>query len=176
MRRITTVLLLLFTAGLYTAAAQETAEKYFDRVSEYYGSVNDYEGDLIITRGDEEQKARISYKIPNMLRLDFSSPEGQVLVVNNEKLELYLPAYRVSFVQPVGNHSGTALANMANAQGLTLMKRNYSIGYVSGPEPVPLDKGSEEIVTKLRLSTRSSSEGFREMTMSIGSNNLIQAN
>ncbi|OQY32491.1 MAG: hypothetical protein B6241_10870 [Spirochaetaceae bacterium 4572_59] len=169
-----TFILLLLLAGLYTVAAQETAEKYFDRISEYYGSVNDYEGDLVISRGDLEQKARVSYKNPNMLRLDFTSPEGQVLVVNNEKLELYLPVYRVSFIQPIGNHSDTALANMANAQGLKLMKQNYSIGYVSGPAPVPLESGSEEIVTKLKLHWRSSSEGFRELTMSIGDNNLIR--
>ena len=174
MRRFKIILLLLLASGLYTAAAQETAEKYFDRISEYYGSVNDYEGDLIITRGDLEQKARISYKTPNLLRLDFSSPEGQVLVVNNEKLELYLPEYRVSFVQPIGNHSDAALANMANGQGLMLMKNNYSIGYVSGPNAVPLDTGSEEIVTKLKLNWRSTSEGYREIILSIGENNLIR--
>jgi len=166
--------LLLCGAGLHTAVAQETAEKFFDKISEYYGSVKDYEGDLIITRGDQEQKSRISYKTPNMLRLDFSVPDGQVLVVNNEKLELYLPKYRVSFIQPIGNHSSATLANMANAQGLTLMKRNYSIGYVSGPDPVPLEAGSEESVTKLKLHWRSSSEGFRELTLSIGENHLIR--
>ena len=174
MKRVVTILLLCVTAGVYTLAAQETAERYFDRISEYYGSVNDYEGDLVITRGDSVQKARISYKNPNMLRLDFSEPEGQVMVVNNEKLELYLPEYRVSFVQPIGNHSDRALANMANSQGLTLMKANYSIGYVSGPAPVPLEDDSPEIVTKLKLNWRSTSEGFRELILSIGENNLIR--
>jgi outer membrane lipoprotein-sorting protein len=174
MRRIMIFLLLSFAVGFHMLAAQETAERFFDGISEYYGSVKDYEGDLVITRGDQVQRARISYKSPNMLRLDFSSPNGQVLVVNNEKLELYIPAYRVSFVQAIGNHSDTALANMANSQGLMLMKRNYSIGYVSGPDPVPLEEGSEEIVTKLKLNWRSSSEGFRELTLSIGENRLIR--
>jgi len=174
MKRLITALLLMAAAGLCTAAAQETAEKYFDRISDFYGSVSDYEGDLVITRGDLEQKARISYKNPNKLRLDFSVPEGQVLNVNNEKLELYLPDYRVSFIQPLKKHSDGTLANMANSQGLELMKRNYSIGYVSGPGQVPLEEGSEEMVVKLKLNWRSTSEGFRELNISVGQNNLIR--
>jgi outer membrane lipoprotein-sorting protein len=161
-------------AGITSASAQETAEKYFDRISETYGSIRDYEGDLVISRGDLKQIARISYKSPNKMRLDFSVPEGQVLNVNDEKLELYLPEYRVAFVQPLKAHSESTLAGMANSQGLELMKKNYSIGYDSGPEAVPLDNGSEEMVIKLKLNWRNSSEGFRELHISIGQNNLIR--
>ena len=173
MNRILAVLFLLL-AGFTSASAQETAEKYFDRISETYGSIRDYEGDLVISRGDIEQIARISYKNPNMMRLDFSVPEGQVLNVNNEKLELYLPEYRVAFVQPLKGHSDSTIASMANSQGLELMKKNYSIGYDSGPEAVPLDEGSEEMVIKLKLNWRSTSEGFRELHIAIGQNNLIR--
>jgi outer membrane lipoprotein-sorting protein len=173
MRRIIVGLFLL-VSGISSVAAQETAEKYFDRISDYYGNIRDYEGDLVITRGDLEQVAQISYKNPNMMRLDFSVPEGQVLNVNNESLELYLPEYRVSFVQPLKNRADSTLAGMANSQGLELMKRNYSIGYVSGPAAVPLDEGSEEMVIKLKLNWRSTSEGFRELYISVGQNNLIR--
>jgi len=173
MKRIMAVLFLL-TVGLFSAAAQETAEKYFDRISDFYGNIKDYEGNLLITRGDMEQIARISYKSPNKLHLEFSKPEGQVLNVNDEKLELYIPDYRVAFVQPLKAHSQTALIGMANAQGLGIMKRNYSIAYVSGPAPVPLYDGSEEMVVKLKLNWRSTSEGFRELLISVGQNNLIR--
>ncbi|RDG34425.1 outer membrane lipoprotein carrier protein LolA [Oceanispirochaeta sp. M1] len=173
MRRIIIGLFLLII-GAGFIAAQETAEKYFDRISDYYGSIRDYEGDLVITRGDMEQVAHISYKNPNKMRLDFSVPEGQVLNVNDENLELYIPEYRVSFVQPLKNRSDSTLAGMANSQGLELMKRNYSIGYVTDPDPVPLDEGSEEMVVKLKLHWRSSSEGFRELYIAIGQNNLIR--
>lgn len=168
------VQLFLLTALAFTVAAQETAEKYFDRISEHYGSIQDYEGDLLITRGDLEQVARISYKTPNKLRLDFSKPDGQVLNVNDEKLELYIPEYRVSFIQPLKAHSQAALAGMINAQGLTLMKKNYSIAYVSGPNAVPLEEGSEEMVIKLRLNWRSTSEGFREIHLAVGLDNMIR--
>ncbi|MDC7233562.1 MAG: outer-membrane lipoprotein carrier protein LolA [Spirochaetales bacterium] len=173
MKRIITGLFLLL-AGMSSLAAQETAEKYFDRISDFYGNIRDYEGDLVITQGKQEQVARISYKNPNKLRLDFSKPDGQVLNVNDEKLELYIPEYRVSFVQPLSRGSGSNLAGMANSQGLELMKRNYSIAYVSGPNAVPLDEGSEEMVVKLRLNWRSTSEGFREIYLAIGQNNLIR--
>lgn len=173
MRRIIVAIFLL-VAGLGSIAAQETAEKYFDSISDYYGSIRDYEGDLVITRGDSEQVARISYKNPNKLHLEFSVPEGQVMNVNDETLELYIPEYRVSFVQPLKNRSDSNLAGMANSQGLELMKRNYSIGYVSGPAAVPLDEGSEEMVVKLKLHWRSSREGFRELYIAVGQDNLIR--
>lgn len=173
MRRIIAGLILL-VAGTVSIAAQETAEKYFDRISDYYGSIRDYEGDLVITRGGTEQVARISYKNPNKMRLDFSIPEGQVLNVNDENLELYIPEYRVSFVQPLKSRSDSTLAGMANSQGLELMKRNYSIRYLSSPEAVPLDEGSEEMVVKLMLDWRSNSEGFRELHIAVGQNNLIR--
>ncbi len=160
---------------LFFAEAQETAEKYFSRISNYYGTIRDYEGDLVITQGGREQSAKISYKSPNKLRLDFSDPQGQVLNVNDEKLELYLPSpYFVSFVQPLTPHTKSSLAGMANAQGLDLMKKNYSIAYVHGPAAVPLDDGSQEMVTKLKLTWRSTSEGFRELLVSVGSNKLIR--
>jgi outer membrane lipoprotein-sorting protein len=166
--------LFLLIAGIGSIAAQETAEKYFDRISDYYGSIRDYEGDLVITRGDTEQVAHISYKNPNKMRLDFSIPDGQVLNVNDESLELYIPDYRVSFVQPLKNRSDSTLAGMANSQGLELMKRNYSIRYLTSPEAVPLDEGSEEMVIKLMLDWRSNSEGFRELHIAVGQNNLIR--
>ncbi len=165
------VLLLLFPVVL---GAQETAERYFDSISSYYGSVNDYQGNLTITRGEIVQVAAVSYKNPNMLRLDFSDPEEQVLVVNNEELILYIPAYRVSFRQPLKQYSEAALANMASQQGLDLLKKNYSIGYLVGPEPVPLEEGSPELVTKLKLKWKSSNEGFRELDISIGEDSLIR--
>jgi len=173
MKRVMAVLFIL-TGGIFSLTAQETAEKYFDGISEYYGNIKDYEGDLLITRGDTEQIARISYKTPNKLHLEFSKPDGQVLNVNDEKLELYIPKYRVSFIQPLKAHSQTALLGMANSQGLELMKKNYSIGYVSGPDPVPLDEGSEEMVVKLKLNWRSTNQGFRELYIAVGQNNLIR--
>ncbi|MDC7238928.1 MAG: outer-membrane lipoprotein carrier protein LolA [Spirochaetales bacterium] len=173
MRRVIAGLFLLL-AGVGSIAAQETAERYFDRISDFYAGLNDYEGDLVITKGSVEQVARVSYKNPGRMRLDFSKPEGQVINVNQETLEVYIPEYRVSFVQNLRGESNPNLATMANSEGLALMKRNYSIAYLTGPSPVPLDEGSEEMVVKLRLNWRTTSEGFRELYLAIGENNLIR--
>ena len=56
---------------------------------------------------------------------------------------------------------------MVSAQGLSLLRRNYTPSYVTGPEPVPLDSNSNERVVKLRLVRRSISEGFREIIVSV---------
>ncbi len=173
MRRVITGLFLL-VAGIGSIAAQETAERYFNRISEYYAGLDDYEGDIVITKGSVEQVARVSYKNPGKMRLEFSKPDGQVINVNQEKLEVYIPEYRVSFVQELRGDNNPNLPTMATSQGLDLMKRNYSIAYLTGPAPVPLDEGSEEMVVKLRLIWRTTSEGFRELYLSIGENNLIR--
>ena len=56
---------------------------------------------------------------------------------------------------------------MATAQGLQILRRGYIPTFVSGPEPVALDERERELVVKLRLTRRLSSEGFREIILSI---------
>ena len=160
--------------SLLPVFSQETADSYFSRISDYYGTVKDYEADLIITRGSEIQKAHISYKSPNLLRLDFSDPDGQVLCTDGKELELFIPRLGVSFTQELKYHDESTLAAMASNQGLTLLMRNYGIAYLEGPSYVPLDPGSNEKVIKLKLDWRSANEGFRKIEIAVGQNNLIR--
>ncbi|MDA3849668.1 MAG: outer-membrane lipoprotein carrier protein LolA [Spirochaetaceae bacterium] len=155
-------------------SAQETAVVYFDRISDYYGSIRDYVCQAEITRGEDVQIAKISYKTPNLLHMEFSQPSGIVLNSNDEELLLFSPARQVTFSQELRRHSSASLAGMVSSQGLYLLKRNYTIGYLTGPSQQPLEEGSPEMVIKLRLNWKTASEGFREMTLSIGSNNLIR--
>ena len=144
---------LLFFGGLFLSA-QETAENYFDRLSENYGTVRDYQGEITITRGDSVQTADIFYKSPNLLRLDFTDDASRGIVMNSdgEKLLLHIPDFSVTFTQTLKQHSESTLANMASSQGLHLLQQSYKIGYkTEAPAPEPLEAGSEEIVTKLRL-------------------------
>ncbi len=156
--------------GLY---GQETAERFFDKVSEHYGTIQDYEGDLSIIQNDNESVARVSYKNPNKLHLAFSKPNGQVININGYSLEIYDPAYRVSFKQDLRNNP-VAIPGMNSSTGLALMKRSYSIAYLSGPGLSPLDEGSSELVTKLRLVWYNTNEGFRTIYLYIGQNNMIR--
>lgn len=147
--------------------SQQTAEGFFSSVSEQHGDVSDYQANITITKGSDVQSGDLYYKTPNQLRIDFTNPKDQVLIVNNELLELYIPKYRVSFKQALKKHNSATLASMVSGQGLKLLKRNYKIGYLVGPDPVPLEDNSPDMVVKLKLTWMSQTEGFRELEMSI---------
>lgn len=173
---------ILFTAVLLgmvlsgAASAQEilTANDYFDSISQRYGRVDDYQAGLTITRGESVMMGTVFYKNPNLLRIDFSEPEEQVLALDGELLTVYIPEHSVIMQQNIERRSSAAIASMASSQGLVLLKRNYSIAYLSGPEPVPIDEESNERVTRLKLERRTNDEGFRQLEMSVGENGLIR--
>ncbi len=168
---LTALIILLLPTVL---SAQETATQYFDSISRHYGQVEDYSAILRIVREETEQVGEISFKSPNLLRIDFSEPKEQVLNINGDELLLWVPALSVTFVQKLKSHNSASLATMASEQGLTMLKRNYSIGYEAGPDPVSLDEGSPEMVIKLNLNWRTSNEGFRELRIAVGENNMIR--
>ena len=151
------------------ASAQDivTASRYFDTVSEKYGSVADYTARVAIQQGKTSMDGTIFYKNPNKLRIEFSNPAGQVINSDGKTLTVFLPRYSVAFTQELKKRSDAAIAAMASKQGLNLLKSSYSIGYVIGPEPVPLEGNAGENVVKLKLTWRSGSQAFRELELSI---------
>jgi outer membrane lipoprotein-sorting protein len=150
----------------FSLNAQEiiTAGRYLEMVSERYSSIRDYEARIAIQSGTTQMYGNVSHLGPSFLRIDFTSPAEQVIVYNGESLMVYLPGDRAILNQNVGNQGG---ANLATARGLTLLRRNYIPAFVVGPEPVPLEEGSNERVIKLRLARRSASEGFREIILDV---------
>jgi outer membrane lipoprotein-sorting protein len=54
-----------------------------------------------------------------------------------------------------------------------MMRRNYAAAYVTGPNPEPLESGSQERVVKLRLTSRYGGQGFRELLLSIDPATLL---
>jgi len=179
LRRLSTsfyiiVFLILFVPGLLCAQQIKTAENYFDEVSARYGKIQDYTARISITQGETVMAGVLYYKNPNLLRIDFTDPEDQVLVTNGSELTVYIPRYEVILVQRLRRRSQAALANMASEQGLHLLKKNYGVAYLSGPEFVPLEEGSDERVRKLKLESRSTAEGFRQIILAIGRTGLIR--
>jgi len=168
------LVLIVQTGVLATSQDILTAENFFDRISAKYGEVKDYIAQVSITAEKEVMEGTLFYKLPNLLRIDFSNPDEQVLVTDGRKLTLYIPQYRVVMSQTLKRRSSAAIAAMASRQGLLLLKRNYSIAYLNSPAPVPLDEKSKEMVTKLKLSWKSSDEGFRELILSVNSDGLIR--
>jgi chaperone LolA len=169
-------ILILLVLAASPALAQEiqTAENFFDEVSARYGKIQDYSATISITQGETTMKGKLFYKSPNLLRIDFTEPEDQVLVTDGELLTIYVPRYEVILEQKLKRRSQAALASMASEQGLHLLKKNYGVAYLSGPEFVPLEEGSREQVRKLKLTSRSTAEGFRQLVIAVGRNGLIR--
>jgi outer membrane lipoprotein-sorting protein len=168
--KLRAVLFLFFLFGpvVWRSVAQEivTAERFLESVSERYGSIRDYEARIAIRSGNTDMYGRVSHLVPSFLRIDFTTPSEQVIVFDGELLTVYLPEYRAVLNQVVsaGRRPG---ASLASAQGLTLLRRNYFPAFVTGPAPLPLEEGSNEMVVMLRLTRRSISEGFREIILSV---------
>lgn len=147
--------------GILTAAA------FFQTVSAEYGKIEDYEADVSIKAAKKVMEGRVSFKHPDLLRIDFSKPENQVICFNGDLLTIYLPESAAILNQNVQSSGTRNAANLATAQGLSLMSRYYSVAYESGQEPVALDEGSNEMVVKLVLSRRNTSEAFRYINLAV---------
>lgn len=168
------VFILFFTTGHLTGQEIVTAGEFFESLSSGYGTIDDYKADIIITKEELVLEGVLFYKSPNLLRINFTNPEEQVIVVNDDNLMIYLPDKSVVMTQKLREKSESTLAAMASEQGLRLLAQGYSIGYLTGPDPEPLEENSTEMVVKLRLEWRTTDEGFRQIIMSVGEDNMIR--
>ena len=144
----------IFIVTLFASAfAQDitTASKFFQSVSESYGRISTYEADLSITADGKTMAAKVSYKRPSLLRMDFSNPQNQVILFNGDMLTIYLPGMSTNLQQSVTSTTDKAGMDLATPQGLALMSRYYTIAYEIGQSPVPLSDDNQEKVVKLIL-------------------------
>lgn len=155
---------MLFSASLF-AQGITTASAYFKSVSEYYASIKDFEANFEIKVDKKESAGKLSFKAPDLLRMDYTNPENQVICYNGDILTIYLPESDAVLQQSV--QQGSSGASMATPQGLALMSRYYTVAYESGQNAVPLEDGSDEMVVKFILSRKSSSEAFRYINLAI---------
>jgi len=154
-----------------------TAMDFFNQVASRYAAIEDYQANITITRGNTVMTGVLSHKAPNLLRINFTRPEDQVIVFNGERLVVFIPRFRVVMSQHTNPRDHIAVgASLATRDGLALLRRNYTIAFFESPNPVPLDRGvpGSEMVTKLRLVWRSTEEGFRQIVLSVGENGLIR--
>ena len=143
-----------------------TASSFFKSVSENYSTIKDYEANVDIKASKTTMAGHVSYKSPNLLRIDFTNPEEQVICFNGDLLTIYLPGSAAILNQTVDNSNNSG-ANLATAQGLALLSRYYSPAYETGQEPVPLDEDSDEMVVNLILRRRNMSEAFTTIKLSV---------
>lgn len=150
----------VFAQGITTASA------YFKTISEYYATLKDYVVDFEIKIDRQETAGTLSYKSPDLVRLDYSNPEEQVIVFNGDSLTIYLPDAPAVLQQQIVSDS-TSAATLGSAQGLSLMSRYYSVAYETGQAAEPLEEGSDEMVVKFILTRKNSSEAFRYIKISV---------
>ena len=143
-----------------------SAEKFFSNLSASFGAIHDYEANLTITQGKTVSRGKISYKAPMYLFIHFDDPANQVICFDGEQLTVYLPAEQVVLQQHYKKKTPAQIENLVTAQGLALMQRNFSVAYLTGPAPVPLDDGSREMVVKLRLISRGTSS-YSQLVISV---------
>ena len=159
-------------AAVLSAQSITTASAYFKTISDYYATLKDYEADFDIRADKHDMAGKVSYKKPDLLRMDFTSPAEQVIVFNGDMLTVYLPDASAVLQQSIKSESGNA-ASLNTAQGLSLMSRYYVVAYEIGQDPVLLEEGSSERVVKLVLTRRNSSEAFRYIKLAINADTKL---
>ena len=166
---LTACALLIVSASLCAAQSILNAASFFQTVSAEYAKIQDYEASVDIRAGRTAMEGKVSFKRPDLLRIDFSNPEEQVITFNGDVLTIYLPGSDAVLEQAVDNSQGSSStgANLATPQGLSLMSRYYTVAYETGQDAVPLETGSDEMVVKLVLSRRNTSEAFRFIRLAI---------
>ncbi|MBN1241672.1 MAG: outer membrane lipoprotein carrier protein LolA [Spirochaetales bacterium] len=178
MTRIKPATMALFlVCATIAAGAQEilTADSFLQQVGERYAAMSDYEGRLVITTERGTQEGTVLHKAPNLLRIDFSVPAGQVISYDGSTLLVYVPELRAILSQTVrapeeGGAAGSA--GVATAEGLRTLRRNYSAAYEKGPDPVELE-GTGERVIRLILNRKTVAEGFRTIILSVSADTKL---
>ncbi len=174
-RSLPLILFLLVLAAAASGQEIATAEQFFAKVSERYAEIFDYEAAIRITSTGQTMRGKLFFKSPSLLRIDFSQPAEQVIVFDGERLVVYIPQYRAVLQQETGAAGlGAASVALASREGLSMMKRNYTIAWEkSPPQAEPLDEGSKEMVHRLILTRKTVSEGFKTVRISVSESSLL---
>lgn len=164
----------LFVSTVLFAQNITTASAYFKSISEYYGTIKDYEVDFEIKIEKTESAGKLSFKAPNLVRMDYTNPPEQVICFNGDILTIYIkePAEAVLQQQVTTDNTNNA-ATLSTPQGLSLMSRYYTVAYETGQNPEPLEEGSDEMVVKLILTRKSASEAFRYIKLAINNDTKL---
>lgn len=180
-----------------------TATMFFEDVARTYAAIQDYQANVVIaTRrigrtaddgtqagqkwcGSEQHEVELSrmegvlsFKHPDLLRIDFTRPAGQVMVSNGEVLTIYIPALDYIIEQSLTAAATPAAASLPNPTasvlGLRFLRANYGIAYERGPDPVPLGDESGQQVVRLLLERRVPEEAFDTIEVAVGEDDLIR--
>lgn len=162
LKKILVLGFILFSLTGLSAEGVVTASAYFKTISDYYATLNDYsvEYSLKLT-GLKDSSGTLTYKNPNLVRMDYKKPEDQVVCFNGSNLVVYVPDNSIVLQQPAKTVAS------ATAQGLSLMTRYYTVAYEKGQSAIPLDSNSNEMVVKFVLTRKSGAETFEHINLAV---------
>ena len=75
MKKIFLSICALFFCSMIFAQGITTASAYFKTISEYYSTIKDYEVNFEIKMDKIETAGKLSFKSPDLLRLDYTNPQ-----------------------------------------------------------------------------------------------------
>lgn len=171
---VAAILIGFFVLGAAQAQTMMTADQFFTQLADKYASVTDYQAAVQISAGKQPMFGTLIFKSPTLLRIDFSQPADQVIVFDGKTLLVYLPQYRAVLRQDAGDQGvSMGAAALASKEGLSLLRRNYTIGWEHSPSQEALDPGSSEQVYRLMLSRKSVSEGYKNIRLSVSADTML---
>jgi len=163
----------LLSAATLRADEIVTASQFFAKVSEKYGQINDYEGKITIATSRETMQGDIIFKAPSLLRVDFTSPANQVIAFDGKTLTVYIPAYNSILSQTAADKPGAGSTSLATREGLSMLRRNYTVAFEESPAPQPLEGSPGEQAVRLVLNRSSAAEGFKTIKLYISPESLL---
>ena len=168
-------LMILVMTNLSAQIQQEPADAFLKRVSESYAAIKDYRARIVMTKQGITQVGTLYYVTPDRLKIEYTNPARQVLLIAGNLLQLYLPQYEVVMEQRLGKGGKTVeeMGGIGAGRGLEILQKNYSVSYINNGKTEPLVPGSAEMVIKLQFRWRVHSEGFRSLEIAINPNNLL---
>ncbi len=143
-----------------------SANQFFATLSDHYAGIKSYEATVSFKQDTTTSSGRLSYKAPDKLNIRFDIPSGQVINFDGKKLDVSLPSQKVWLEQEYKALPDDQLAGIATGPGLAVLRAQYSVAYLVSPDPVPLDKDTNELVTKLKL-VASASTSYSDMIVSV---------
>lgn len=171
MKKLVVCLVGLLFASTLAFSQIVTAGSYFNDVSDYYAGLYTYRCDISINSDGREMEGKLVYSRPQLMKIRFSRPGGQVLIFDGNVLQLYLPGQQTLLQQTINEK--TADDASVEPRGLTLFKRYYTIAFEKDATPVALDEGSEIKVVNLILTRRAGSEAFETIKLSIDADSKL---
>lgn len=161
--------LFMLVAGSVVAFAQiVTASSFFNSVNDVYAGLSTYEADVNVNAAGRKMAGHVLFKRPQMVRIDFTSPQGQVVLFDGNSLVIYLPSQQTILQQTV-----SASDTNESSRGLTLLRRYYNIAFENSSTPEPLEEGSSITVVRLVLTRRAASEAFTRIRLAVDSESKL---